>query len=764
MSMEAYEAALKPVVRWDRNLEEWSDLVPQTAQQLYFGSDNPMERHQFADLTANFTGRAVVLQHSAFITKVKCAPKSIEVTLANDAAYSMIETEWQAVDDFMLVTNSDSCGYLSEQFSFWDVKTLKFSPQTLTVQVSVDRGSTLAVYLVTSTCPGARGSLAHPFAIRAARLRDIVWCVVASGMSPGIALSEGAQLALQYHPGIVVTKLIAGKALEFWQPDMKLSIPIDVRFPEKKIDASAPAPSKWKNPGVLKKINKGETIKNTKIEGSVGLYCVDCHLAGKINVEGRAEFTSDGGISALYAGADADFQGQFAIGLAAEVKIDYEEKIDIFEAAIPYCGFVVDNVISVGATVDLKAQFEAHLHATGDIVVGSIKPTIDPVWTPFLDASAKITVEAGVSFPVAIGLSVTIPILKDKGKFKVQLVEQPGVNAMAEYKTSTPTQPDPTDPDGEGNPDEEGSDQGGDGNNEGDSEHEGQDDGQNNRRALILVREGEPECDNGIKWSVKFNNKVYAEALFASSSKDFELHTYSKEVAGGCFKVGGLKTRAQTWDPTDFDTVNDVDDEYNAAENAEDIKLLDGAIAAVQAAKLDYSDYPDDVDFLVIQDFSKQFQILQDKDGYLQPGLATTRPVPGSIWAEKDGSVWADYHHRELKFDPKSMKANGWSNIQLGPIGAKSSDAESILLVPAKTGIPAKPYIYLAEDFKRNVYVLLTCQYTTGGGRIFLARNPSMAAKTLQLANTRTTGGRVKGCVAQQWIVKPEDVDVWGGR
>lgn len=83
---------LKPVVRWDRNLEEWSDLVPQTAQQLYFGSDDPMERHQFADLTANFTGRAVVLQHSAFVTKVKCSPKSIEVTLANNAAYSMVET------------------------------------------------------------------------------------------------------------------------------------------------------------------------------------------------------------------------------------------------------------------------------------------------------------------------------------------------------------------------------------------------------------------------------------------------------------------------------------------------------------------------------------------------------------------------------------------------------------------------------------------------------------------------------------------------
>lgn len=189
--------------------------------------------------------------------------------------------------------------------------------------------------------------------------------------------------------------------------------------------------------------------------------------------------------------------------------------------------------------MDLKAQFEAHLHATGDIVVGvkldsckfntrldfldvtkSVKPTIDPVWTPFLDASAKITVEAGVSFPVAIGLGVTIPILKDKGKFKVQLVEQPGVNAMAEYKTSTPTQPDPADPDGEGNPDEEGSDQDGDGNSEGDSEHEGQDDdGQKNRRALVLAREEEPECDNGIKWSVKCKSLRHASVYYHHTDK-----------------------------------------------------------------------------------------------------------------------------------------------------------------------------------------------------------------------------------------------------
>ncbi|KAF2214104.1 hypothetical protein CERZMDRAFT_83489 [Cercospora zeae-maydis SCOH1-5] len=84
---------LKPVVRWDRDLEQWTDLVPQTAQQLYFGSDDPMERYQFADLTANFTGRAVVLQHSGFVTTVKCNPSSIEVNLANDAAHSMVKTE-----------------------------------------------------------------------------------------------------------------------------------------------------------------------------------------------------------------------------------------------------------------------------------------------------------------------------------------------------------------------------------------------------------------------------------------------------------------------------------------------------------------------------------------------------------------------------------------------------------------------------------------------------------------------------------------------
>ncbi|WPB05595.1 uncharacterized protein RHO25_010248 [Cercospora beticola] len=212
---------LKPVVRWDRDLEEWTDLVPQTAQQLYFGSDDPNERHQFADMSGNFTGKAVVLQRSAFVTNVKCTPKSIEVTLSNNAAYSMVETEWQAVDDFMLVTNSDSCGHLSEQFSFWDVKTLKFSAKTLTVKASVDReldiGTVLGeVKLSWGTWePGP--PLRHtPRAATGHRLmrRCDIWSPLECGKKAvnyavdkvKSGLSAGAELVLKYHPGIVVTR------------------------------------------------------------------------------------------------------------------------------------------------------------------------------------------------------------------------------------------------------------------------------------------------------------------------------------------------------------------------------------------------------------------------------------------------------------------------------------------------------------------------------------------------------------------------------
>lgn len=348
----------------------------------------------------------------------------------------------------------------------------------------------------------------------------------------------------------------------------------------------------------------------------------------------------------------------------------------------------------------------------------STRPTLEPVWKPFIDASAKIEVEAGVSFPVAIGIGATIPLLGDKGTFKVQLVEQPGVNAKAEYEKSTPTQPDP-DEGGEGGDGDEGG-EGGDGGDEeggeggGGGDEEGGEGGEE-RRDLIVAREGDAECKNGIKWAVKCKstqqpillayttpniitviNKVYVEAILATYRKDHPLHTYEKEIAGGCYTPGGLKAR-DDWDPNDFNTVNEMDTQYDATENAGDIRLLDQAIAAVQAAQLDYNDYPTDVNFIMIQDFTKQFQILQDKDGYLQPGLATTKPVPGSVWAEDDGMVWADYRHRELKFDPNSMRANGWSNIQLGPVGTQVTDAEAILMVPARTGVPGKPYIYLAE-------------------------------------------------------------------
>ncbi|GIZ45500.1 hypothetical protein CKM354_000866300 [Cercospora kikuchii] len=45
---------LKPTVRWDRQLDDWNDLIPQTAQQLYFGSPDPLEKHQFARLNGQF--------------------------------------------------------------------------------------------------------------------------------------------------------------------------------------------------------------------------------------------------------------------------------------------------------------------------------------------------------------------------------------------------------------------------------------------------------------------------------------------------------------------------------------------------------------------------------------------------------------------------------------------------------------------------------------------------------------------------------------
>lgn len=132
---------LKPVVHWDHQSDLLEHLQPKTAHQLYFASTNPNEAHTFLDLEANFGGKAVILDHSSFITSVTCSNDTIDIQFSTKKAYNYAKEHWGLVKDFMLVTNSDTCGARTQERSFWDVTSMTFGDKlTLCAGVAEEKG------------------------------------------------------------------------------------------------------------------------------------------------------------------------------------------------------------------------------------------------------------------------------------------------------------------------------------------------------------------------------------------------------------------------------------------------------------------------------------------------------------------------------------------------------------------------------------------------------------------------------------------------
>lgn len=159
---------------------------------------------------------------------------------------------------------------------------------------------------------------------------------------------------------------------------------------------------------------------------------------------------------------------------------------------------------------------------------------------------------------------------------------------------------------------------------------------------------------------------------------------------------------------------------------------------------MNYDDYPDNTDFIQIKDDTKRYQILQDDQGFLRPGLATSQPVPGLVWAEANGLILADYNERQLNFDPASMKTYGWSPLQLGKANVIQPKANSIALIPARTGSKTTPYIYTTVEFKGQTYALLTCVYSDKGSRIFVAKGVKSGINKLKLAQSKLVGHKIR--------------------
>ena len=117
-------------------------------------------------------------------------------------------------------------------------------------------------------------------------------------------------------------------------------------------------------------------------------------------------------------------------------------------------------------------------------------------------------------------------------------------------------------------------------------------------------------------------------------------------------------------------------------------------------------------------------------------------------WEENDGLVFADESTRILHYYPNTMNKLGVSRIRGTSDDKLPNTADLVVLHPAATGDAKTPYVYEASDSLGNVFHLLTCTYSKGPSKLFLAKDVTKGVQTLSEEKLRyiVTGGIVESC------------------
>ncbi|KAF9876099.1 isoamyl alcohol [Colletotrichum karsti] len=120
---------LKPVLREGCNKADPANLVPASNITLEYGSKN--EKLVSVSLAMKYP--SVVLEEVEAVAAVDCAAESITVTFNATAAFEQTSRDWQALDDFVMVTNhAGNCDAENER-GFFLVDTVSFDAATLKV-------------------------------------------------------------------------------------------------------------------------------------------------------------------------------------------------------------------------------------------------------------------------------------------------------------------------------------------------------------------------------------------------------------------------------------------------------------------------------------------------------------------------------------------------------------------------------------------------------------------------------------------------------
>lgn len=69
----------------------------------------PVDKHFFANVNANWTRPAVVLEQSKRISSVSCSDGELQVLFADQAAYAHAQHAWPASGDFVVITHTSDC-------------------------------------------------------------------------------------------------------------------------------------------------------------------------------------------------------------------------------------------------------------------------------------------------------------------------------------------------------------------------------------------------------------------------------------------------------------------------------------------------------------------------------------------------------------------------------------------------------------------------------------------------------------------------------
>ncbi|KAF6811916.1 hypothetical protein CMUS01_13170 [Colletotrichum musicola] len=184
---------LVPLIRPDCNKADPANLVPSKNITLNYGAKD----ESLVSVTLAMKYPSVVLEEVEAVAAVDCADTSITVTFNATAAFEQTSRDWQALDDFVMVTNHlGNCDVKNER-GFFLVDTVTFDAATLKVVANAHKSD------VANTATSTEISFSN-VPVASPTKRDIKWDENGVHITNELALPAATTL-FTYDPYVAIT-------------------------------------------------------------------------------------------------------------------------------------------------------------------------------------------------------------------------------------------------------------------------------------------------------------------------------------------------------------------------------------------------------------------------------------------------------------------------------------------------------------------------------------------------------------------------------